>query len=121
MKKRILIIDDNEQDKKIMKRFLNKAGFQDISFAVTGEEGLDKADSEKPALVILDTILPGIDGFETCRRLRESKKLSGLRIIIITGSIDAVDAVKARKVGADDYCAKTSDFAPLLEAVAGLT
>lgn len=117
MKKRILIIDDSEQDKKLMKRFLNKAGHEDILFADNGEEGAEKVKQEKPILVIVDTVLPGIDGFETCRRIREIKGASAPKIIMITGSVDAVDAGRARTSGADDYVVKTSDCLPLLEAV----
>jgi len=120
MGKKILIIEDNEQDRKIVKRFLNRAGYEDIVIAVSGEEGLKKLESEKPELVITDTLLPGIDGFEVCRRIKEGLGAAGPKVIIMTGSIDAVDAVKAKKFGADDYCAKTSDFAALIEAVKAL-
>jgi DNA-binding response OmpR family regulator len=117
MDKKILIIDDSEQDLKIMKRFLKKAGYEDIITAATGNEGVEKARSEKPAMVVSDTILPDIDGFEVCRQIREAMGPENPKIIITTGAIDAVNAVKARKMGADDYCAKTSDAAPLLENI----
>ena len=117
MSKKILLIDDNEQDRKILVRFLTKAGYDQIVTAESGEEGTDKAKAEDPDLVISDTVLPGIDGFEVCRRIRESRGPSHPKIIIITGAIDAVNAVKAKKMGADDYCAKTSDCVPLVEAV----
>ncbi len=113
---RLLVVDDNEQDLKIMTRFLKKAGFEDIVTAETGEEGVEKAGIENPDLVITDTMLPGIDGFEVCRQIREQGP-EGLKIIVMTGAIDAVDAIKARKSGADDYCVKTSDSANLVEAV----
>lgn len=120
MEKKILIIDDNEQDRKIMRRFLNKAGHEEILMAQTGEEGIEKVKSEKPNLVIVDTILPGIDGFEVCLRIRKTRDSTKIKIIMLTGSIDAVDAVKARKVGADDYCVKTSDFSSMIESVGKL-
>ena len=120
MEKKILIIDDNEQDRKIMQRFLNKAGYEEILMAETGEEGVKKAESEKPDLVIIDTMLPGIDGFEVCRQIRGIQGSSAPKIVITTGTIDAVDAVKARRMGADDYCVKTSDCLPLIEAVKNL-
>ena len=120
MGKKILIIDDNEQDRKIMKRFLNRAGYEHILMAETGEEGVKAAESRKPDLVIIDTLLPGIDGFEACRRIRETHGPATPKIVMITGSVDAVDAVKARTVGTDDYCVKTRDYAPLIEAVAKL-
>lgn len=117
MKKKILIIDDNDQDRKIIERFVRKAGYEDVITAGTGEEGLDKTKTEKPDLIITDTLLPGTDGFEVCRSIRETHGADNPKVIIITGSVDAVDAVKAKKAGADDYCAKTSDFSPLIDAI----
>ena len=120
MGKKILIIDDTATDYKIVQRYLNKAGYEDIVIAETGEDGVKKAESEKPDLVITDTNMPGIDGFETCRQIREAGDKENPKIIVTTGAIDAVDAIKARKCGADDYCVKTSDFQQLLTAVKGL-
>jgi DNA-binding response OmpR family regulator len=117
MSKKLLIIDDNEQDRKIMERFLRKSGYQDIVTAETGEEGVEKSESEKPDLVIIDTMLPGINGFQACEQIRQKRGPDTPKIIVMTGSVDAIDAVKARKSGADDYCVKTSDSSPLLEAV----
>ncbi len=121
MGKKILIVEDNEDDLIIAKRYLAKAGFTEIVFAGNVEDGVKKAVEEKPDIVITDTLLPDSNGFEVCRRIREACGSAGPKIIIVTGSIDAVDAVKARKVGADDYCAKTSDCAPLLEALRKIT
>ena len=120
MGKRVLIIDDNEQDRKIIERFLKRAGYSDVATAETGEEGVSRAESEKPDLVVIDTMLPGIDGFAACRQIRERLGSDTPKIIVMTGSVDAIDAVKARKMGADDYCVKTSDGTPLLEAVNNL-
>ncbi len=120
MAKKILIIDDTDSDRKIVKRFLNKAGYEDIVIAETGEQGVEMAASEKPDLVVTDTNMPGIDGFETCRQIREEHDEEDMKIIVMTGAIDAVDAVKARKAGANDYCVKTSDPMQLVAAVSGL-
>lgn len=120
MEKKLLIIDDSEQDRKIMRRFLSKAGFDDIAMAETGELGVEKAVSQKPDIIILDTLLPGINGFEVCRRIREAAG-SHSKIIIMTGNVDAIDAVEARKAGADDYCVKTSDYGPMVEAAKKLS
>ena len=120
MGKKILIIDDSEQDRKIMARFLKKAGYEDLILAETGEEGVEKAKAESPDLVVSDTVLPGIDGFEVCRKIREAQGDQTPKIIIVTGAIDAVNAVMARTLGANDYCAKTSDCVPLLEAIGNL-
>lgn len=117
MKQKILVIDDNEQDLKIIQRFLNKAGYNEIVTAESGEEGIEKVKLEKPNIVILDTVLPGLNGFETCRKIRESMGKNAPKIIIVTGSIDAVDAGKAREAEADEYVVKTSDCSFILEAV----
>ncbi len=115
--KKILVIEDNAQDRKIMARYFEKDGLTDIVMATSGEEGIEKTRAEHPDIVVIDTILPRMNGFETCRQIRERADRGRPKIIITTGSIDAVDAVKARKMGADDYCAKTSDFKVLREAI----
>lgn len=117
MDKKILIVDDNEVDLLIIKRHLTHAGYDNIIIAKDAQEGIKKVAEEKPNLIILDTLLPGSNGFEICQLIREKYNQTNPKVIIVTGSIDAVDAVKARKAGADDYCAKTSDCIPLLEAV----
>jgi two-component system alkaline phosphatase synthesis response regulator PhoP len=117
MRNKILIIDDSEQDRKIMQRYFNQAGFKEILMAERGEEGIEKAISQKPDLIIIDTLLPGMDGFQICQQIREKQGEVASKIVMVTGAIDAVDAVKARKMGADDYCAKTADCAPLIEIV----
>jgi DNA-binding response OmpR family regulator len=117
MGKKVLIIDDNEQDSLIIKRFLSKSGYDDIIMAQSGEDGLKMVEADKPDIVITDTMLPGIDGFEVCRKIRETYGSDSPKIIIMTGAIDAVDAVKAKKAGADDYCVKTSECSDIIEAV----
>ncbi len=114
--KKILIIEDNYQDQKIMARYLSRAGFDNVIFADSGHEGVDICLQERPDIVICDTILPGIDGFETCRQIRA---IPGYKvfIIVMTGQIDAVDASKARAAGADDYVVKTSGFEDLISVV----
>jgi len=117
MNKKILVIDDNDLDRTIIKRYLTKEGYDRLLFAENGEDGVKITLAEKPDLVISDTMLPGIDGFEVTRQIREAEGKERPKIIVITGGVDAVDAVKARRMGADDYCAKTSDCVPILEAV----
>ena len=117
MSKKILIVEDNDDDLLIVKRYLNKAGYTDLVSAKNVAEGVKKAISEKPDIVIADTVLPDGDGFEICRKVREAYGKGSPKVIIMTGFIDAIDTVRARKVGADDYCAKVSDCAPLLAAV----
>lgn len=116
MAKKILIIEDSPTVLAVLKEIFEKEGYSVVP-AKDGEEGLKKAKEETPGLAIIDTVLPGIDGFAVCKKIKSAKETKQTRAIIITGVIDAVDAVKARKMGADDYCAKTEDFAPLITAV----
>jgi DNA-binding response OmpR family regulator len=121
MAKKVLVIDDNEQDRKIAERYLKKSGYSEIVMAVNGQEGLTKVDSDNPGLVILDTVLPDTLGFEVCRKIKDSKGSQAPVVIMMTGTVDAVDAVRARQSGADDYCVKTADGGPLLAALKNLS
>ena len=120
MGKKILVIDDSVQDRKIVNIFLNKAGFNNILNATSGNEGIEMAKKNKPDLIVLDTVLPDISGFQICSKIREALGGQSPKIIITTGSVLAVDALKAKKAGADDYCAKTSDCSQLVEIVKSL-
>lgn len=117
MDKKVLVIDDNKDDLLLIQRYLKEADCNNIITAESGEEGVKKVKEERPDVVVLDTLLGKEDGFEVCSKIRKATGPTTPKIIIITGAIDAVDAVKAKKSGADDYCAKTSDCGLLLEAV----
>lgn len=115
-KKKILVVEDSPTALSMLKNALECEGYQVIT-SETGEEGVKKATSERPDLVITDTLLPGIDGFEVCRRIKKRPGSVDPKVIVMTGAIDAVDAVKAKESGADDYTVKTSDLSPLIETV----
>ncbi len=111
----ILIVDDNEQDRKIMLRLLRRMGWEEPFEAGTQETGEQLAARHPIDLAIVDTVLPGAEGFDVCRAIRRLRPAA--KIIMITGHIGALDAGKARKAGADDYVVKTSDGEPLAEAL----
>lgn len=113
---KILIVDDNEQDRKIMKRILRQAGHGEPLEARTGAEAALLAGLNAIDAAIVDTILPDTEGFEICGNIRMLHP--DAKIIMITGQIDALDAGRARKAGADDYVVKTVDGNPLTEALA---
>lgn len=115
-KKKILVVEDSSTALGMIKNALECEGYLVIT-AETGEEGIKKVIIEKPDLVITDTQLPGIDGFEVCRQIKKMPGSVNPKIIVMTGAIDAVDAIKARESGADDYTVKTSDLRPLIETV----
>ena len=113
---KILIVDDDEEDQKLIKKRLGQIGFDDIDVAKDGEEGVHLAKEINPNLVITDTNLPGIDGHETCRQIKAIEEINP-KIIVMTGFIDAIDAGKARQAGADDYVVKSSSVKEILEVV----
>jgi len=119
MEAKILLIDDEEDDRFLIEKVLLDSGcVKNIMKARSGEEGIEMIKEDSPDIVILDTVLPGDDGFETCKKI---KKINDkIKVIIFTGVIDAVDASKAREYGADDYCVKTSDNAQILFTVKNL-
>ena len=114
-KKTILIIEDSITEQQALKRMFLDQGFNVIC-AGSGEDGIEKAQSEKPDIVIIDKILPGIDGFETCKRM---KAIDGLetKVIINTGKVADGDEERAREFGADGYSVKAADFKQLTHTV----
>ena len=102
--KKILIIDDNEQDRIIMRRFLKKAGYDNILEASSGEEGLEKAESENPDIIITDTMMPGIDGLQLMQEIKS--RWAQIVIIVISGQATVRMAVDAMKAGAEELIMK---------------
>ncbi len=106
MQELILVVDDEPKIVKLTLDYLNKDGFRVIT-ASDGVDALAKARREKPDLVVLDLMLPGIDGWEVCRTLR---KESGVPIIMLTARSEESDQVVGLELGADDYI--TKPFSP---------
>ena len=102
---KILIVEDDKHISKLVKYNLEKAGF-DCTVTVTGEDALEALDRESIDLIILDIMLPKMDGFETCRHIKQDKKLSGVPIIMLTAKGEEVDKVVGFELGADDYVVK---------------
>ena|SRR3989338_8524832 len=109
MNYKILIIDDDEQDRKGMAVALGKEGFSEISFAENAQDGLTKALTERPDVVVIDVVLKSIDGFDVCTQIRADKTHPS-KIIMITGHLDAINATKARVSGADEIIEKVQGF-----------
>jgi two-component system, OmpR family, alkaline phosphatase synthesis response regulator PhoP len=106
MKKKILIIEDEEQIIEICRDYLIADGFDVIS-ASNGNSGLDLACTAEPSLILLDLMLPGLDGMTICRQIR---KESPIPIIILTARHSETDKLKGLEIGADDYI--TKPFSP---------
>lgn len=108
-KKRILIVDDEKQLVSLVKLHMEMAGYEVLS-ASDGEKALAIGKEEKPDLIILDLMLPKIDGWEVCKRLRAEEKVSGIPVIMLTARTDTDDKLKGFECGADDYV--TKPFSP---------
>ncbi len=116
MKARILLVEDNEMNRDMLSRRLTRKGHE-ISIAVDGQEGMDKALSEKPDLILMDLSLPVIDGWEATRRLKAQDDTKSIPIIALTAHAMSEDREKALKIGADDYDTKPIDFKSLLAKI----
>ena len=101
--KKILIVEDEESIRGFLKINLKRNGYEVIEVD-NGEDGIKIAINEKPAIVILDVMLPGIDGFNVCKRIREEEK--NLGIIMLTAKSQDIDKITGLEYGADDYIVK---------------
>ena len=101
--KKILIVEDEDSIRGFLKINLKRNGFEVLE-TDNGEEGLEILESEDPVLIILDVMLPGIDGFEVCKRAREKKDKIG--IIMLTAKGQDMDKIMGLEYGADDYMVK---------------
>ena len=110
MAKKILIIEDDKFLRELIVKKLVKEGYE-ISEAVDGEEGVKKVKEEKPDLVLLDLILPGIDGFEVLSRTKEDPALSQIPVIILSNLGQKEDVERGLGLGAIDYLIK-AHFTP---------
>jgi phosphate regulon transcriptional regulator PhoB len=105
MKEKILIVEDEKDIVKMLEYNLNKEGFKTIS-CHDGEDALDSANSEHPDLVILDLMLPGMDGLEVCKELKANSKTASIPIIMLTAKSQESDKIVGLELGADDYMIK---------------
>lgn len=119
MPKKILIIDDSATARIAISKILAQEGFL-VTNAASGKEGIQKAKENKPDLVVVDTIMPEFDGYEVCRMLRSLNELTGLKIILVTGMVEAIKTEKIRECGVDGYLIKTADCTELIKAIHGL-
>lgn len=103
----ILVIEDDHQIRRVVQGYLEQAGHRVLAVA-DGETGLALALAEKPALIVLDLMLPGLDGWEITRRLRRSSDsaVANVYILMLTARVEEADRVEGFTVGADDYMVK---------------
>jgi DNA-binding response OmpR family regulator len=105
MPQKILVVEDDKFLRELISRKLVSAGYE-VEGAVDGEEGVNSARAEKPALILLDLILPGIDGFEALRRIRQSPEIGKIPVIILSNLGQKEDIDRGLQLGATDYLIK---------------
>lgn len=118
-RKKILLVDDSSTTLMMEKMILGNGPF-DLSTATDGEEALEKAVEKRPDLIVLDIVMPGIDGFETCRRLRQAEETSETPIIMVTTRGEVQNIEQGYAVGCNDYVTKPIDASELMTKVLGL-
>ena len=109
----ILLIDDDPSLQRLLGQYLEDAGFS-VLHAITGQAGLKSLFDNRPDLILLDVMMPRMDGWETCRRIRE---VTGIPIIFLTAKSDEPDRLQGFRLGADDYVPKPFSFPELVARV----
>jgi len=105
-KQKVLVIEDEENVSELISLYFDKAGYEVIT-AIDGADGIEKTRQYRPDIIILDLMLPGMDGLDVCKEIR---KTSNIPIIMLTARVDEVDRVLGLEIGADDYI--TKPFSP---------
>ena len=114
---KILVVEDDSTIRTLLGMALDGAGFKDVEMAGRGDDGLDAARRGRPDLVLLDIMLPGLDGFTVARRIRETPELAATRIIMLTARTQPDDIVRGLEAGGDDYVTKPFDRKVLLARI----
>ena len=116
MARKILIIEDDISTSQFLSYTMEREGYQAIT-ALDGIEGLKKALAEKPDLIILDIMLPGLDGFELCHRLRAYVPAADIPVLMLSAKAQDADKSAAFKMGANYYIVKPADPAKIVDVV----
>ena len=113
----IIVVEDDAVIRAVLEMALAAEGFTKVVGCARGDEGLTAIRRRKPDLALLDVMLPGVDGFAICRRIRETPALSGTRIVMITARTQSEDIVRGLECGADDYVTKPFDRKVLIARI----
>lgn len=113
---RILIVDDSPTEIHVFKTMLEKNNFEIIT-ASSGEEGVDMATREKPDLVLMDIVMPGMNGFQATRQITKNADTASIPVIIVTTKDQETDRVWGMRQGAKDYITKPVDEADLISKI----
>ena len=113
----VLVVDDNRDNAEIIQQYLEARGYP-VTVAYSGDEALAQFETVKPALVLLDVMMPGRDGWEVCRIMKQHPALGrSVRVIMVTALDEIADKRQALQTGADDYVEKPFDLSRLAATV----
>jgi two-component system, cell cycle response regulator DivK len=116
---KILLVEDNELNRDMLSRRLLRKGY-DVVLALDGEQGVSLAQTDAPDLILMDISLPGLDGWEATRRLKDAPATQAIPIIALTAHAMAQDREKSLAAGCDDYDTKPIDLKRLLNKIEAL-
>lgn len=112
----ILVVDDNRDNLEILRVFLDSRGYT-VECAMDGESALQKMEESEPDLVLLDVMMPGMDGWQVCRTIKNHPDYGSTRVMMVTAKGGFEDKVEGMRSGADDYVVKPIDLQELGEKV----
>ena len=112
----VLIVEDVPSEVALMSLYLKSAGYRVMS-ALSGQEGLDKAISQKPDVIVTDVVMPGISGFELCRQLKRTPETQTVPIVICSSKGQDIDRLWGMRQGAESYLTKPYTQDQLIQAV----
>ena len=119
MKPRILLVDDNQQNVELLEAYLLKVDC-DTEIAVDGQDALTKTSEFHPDLILLDVMMPKLNGFEVCQKLKSNPETAGIMILMVTALGELGDIERAVKAGCDDFLSKPVNQLELLKRIDNL-
>jgi len=112
----VLVVDDNELIRRLATKLLTKNNYE-VTTAINGIDAIEKISIVKPDVVLLDVMMPGMDGFECCRQIKNNESTMDIPVILVSSNTETIDKIKGLEIGASDYIVKPFDYGELLARV----